>query len=96
VKGVSAMIFLPRASLPPKLTIVIKKISEKDYEITTEPKLEPMVYATFVITFKQCAKNFTVKLAGGKLNLTGENPDFNAILSCISQQSLIPVELQII
>jgi len=90
------MIFLPRSKLPPKLLIIIKKIAEKDYEITTEPKLEPMIFATFVITFKQCAKGFTVKLAGGKLNLSGENPNFNAIVECINQQSPIPVELQIV
>lgn len=88
------MIFLPRASLPPKLLVLVKKVNEREYEITTEPKLEPMVYATFVVTFKQCAKGFSVKLAGGKLNLSGENPNFNSIVECITQQSPIPVELQ--
>lgn len=90
------MIFLPRSSLPPKLRIIVKKINEKEYEIMTEPKLEPVLYATFVMTFKQCAKNYTVKLVGGKLNLSGENPNFNAILSCISAQSVIPIELEVI
>ena len=89
------MIFLPRSSLPPKLLVLVKKVSEKEYEITTEPKLEPMIYATFVMTFKQCAKDFTVKLAGGKLNLSGENPDFNLVLECLKRGSIIPVELQI-
>lgn len=88
------MIFLPRSTLPPKLLLVVKKVAEKNYEITTEPKLEPMIYATFVMTFKQCAKDFTVKLSGGKLNLSGENPNFNSIVECINQQSPIPVELQ--
>ncbi|MEM2272933.1 MAG: hypothetical protein QXX56_01795 [Candidatus Bathyarchaeia archaeon] len=90
------MIFLPRASLPPKLQIIVRKVGEKDYEITTEPKLEPMVFATFVVTFKQCAKNCVVKLSGGKLNLSGEAPDFKTILDCISSQSPIPVELQMV
>lgn len=88
------MIFLPRSSLPPKLLLIIKKIDERQYEITTEPKLEPMVYATFVMTFKQCAKDFMVKLAGGKLNLSGDNPDFNKIVECINKQSPIPVMFQ--
>lgn len=90
------MIFLPRSSLPPKVVIVVKKVAEKDYEITTEPKLDPVVYATFVVTLRQCAKGFTVKLVGGKLTFSGENPDFNAIINCISQQSPIPIELQMI
>ncbi|MEM3565272.1 MAG: hypothetical protein QXK47_00350 [Candidatus Bathyarchaeia archaeon] len=90
------MIFLPRSNLPPKLLVVVKKVAETNYEITTEPKLEPMIYATFVMTFKQCAKDFIVKLSGGKLNLSGENPNFNAIINCINQQSPIPVELQMI
>lgn len=88
---------MPRSSLPPKLRIIVKRVSERDYEVTTEPKLEPVLYATFVMTFKQCAKNYTVKLsAGGKLSLSGENPDFNAILNCISAQSVIPIELEVI
>lgn len=88
------MIFLPRSSLPPKLLLMVKKLSDKEYEITTEPKLEPMLYATFVMTFKNCSKNFTVKLVSGKLNLSGENPDFNLILECVRKGSTIPVELQ--
>lgn len=91
------MIFLPRSSLPPKLRIIAKKIGEKEYEITTEPKLEPVLYATFVMTFKQCAKNYVVRLSGsGKLNLSGEISDFNTILNCISAQSVIPIELEVI
>ncbi|RLF19251.1 MAG: hypothetical protein DRJ68_06155 [Thermoprotei archaeon] len=89
------MIFLPRASLPPKLTIVVKKVSDKDYEITTEPKLDPTVFGTFLIRFKQCSRGAgTVKMAAGKIMLSGENPDFNAILQCMNQGSPIPVELK--
>lgn len=89
------MIFLPRSSLPPKLLVIVKKVNERDFEITTEPKLEPMIYATFVMTFKQCAQGLTVKLAGGKLNLSGENPNFDAVIGCINQNSPIPVEYKI-
>ncbi len=89
------MIFLPRSSLPPKLLVVVKKVDEKSYEITTEPKLEPMVYATFVMTFKQCIQGFSVKLVSGKLYLSGGAPDFNLVLECLRRGSPIPVELQI-
>jgi hypothetical protein len=51
-----------------------------------------MIYATFVMTFKQCAQGLTVKLAGGKLNLSGENPNFDVVIGCIKQNSPIPVE----
>ncbi|MEM1589772.1 MAG: hypothetical protein QW175_05090 [Candidatus Bathyarchaeia archaeon] len=89
------MIFLPRSILPPKLLVIVRKVDERNYEVTTEPKLEPILYATFVMTFKQCARGFNVKLSGGKLNLFGENPDFNLILECLRQGSAIPVELKI-
>lgn len=88
------MIFLPRSQLPPKLTLVVKKIGDKDYEVTTEPKLDPTIFGTFLIRFKQCSKGFTVKMAGGKIILSGENPDFNAIVACMNQGSPIPVELK--
>ncbi|MEM2025873.1 MAG: hypothetical protein QXW94_06245 [Desulfurococcaceae archaeon] len=89
------MIFLPRSQLPPKLVLVVKKLDGNEYEITTEPKLDTTVFGTFLIRFKQCSKGLNVKLTGGKIILSGEKPDFNAIVGCINQGSPIPVELKL-
>ncbi len=72
---------------------MIKKVGEGNYEVTTEPKLDTTVFGTFLIRFKQCAKEANVKLVGGKIIITG-NPDFNALVTCLNQGSPVPVELK--
>lgn len=87
------MIFLPRTQLPPKVTVIVKKLDGNEYEVTTEPKLDTTVFGTFLIRFKQCAKGVSVKLVGGKIIVSG-TPDFNAVVTCLNQGSPIPVELR--
>jgi hypothetical protein len=87
------VIFLPRAQLPPKVTIIVRKLDSDEYEIVTEPKLDTTVFGTFLIRLKQCAKGANVKLTGGKIIVSG-SLDFNAMVTCLNQGSPIPVELQ--
>ncbi|MEM0232395.1 MAG: hypothetical protein QXD66_00280 [Candidatus Nezhaarchaeales archaeon] len=89
------MIFLPRVSLPPKITVIVKKIGESEYEISTEPKLDMAVFGTFLVRVKQCSKNLNVKFSGGRIVLSGENPNFEAIVTCLNEGSPIPVELKV-
>jgi len=87
------VIFLPRAQLPPKLTLIFKKLDGEEYEVVTEPKLDTAVFGTFLIRLKQCSKGLNVKFVGGKILVSGR-PDFNAIITCMNQGSPIPVELK--
>lgn len=89
------MIFLPRVSLPPKITVIVRKTGENEYEISTEPKLDTAVFGTFLVRIKQCSKNLNVKFSGGKILLSGENPDFKAIVVCLNEGSPVPVDLKI-
>jgi len=87
------VIFLPRAQLPPKLTLVFRKLDGNEYEVITEPKLDTAVFGTFLIRLKQCSKGLNVKFVGGKIIVSG-NPDFDAIATCMNQGSPIPVAIK--
>lgn len=88
------MIFLPRASLPPKITVIARKINENEYEISTEPKLDAAVFGTFLVRIKQCSKNLNVKFSGGKILLSGGSPDLKTIVACLNEGSPVPVDLK--
>jgi hypothetical protein len=85
------MIFLPRENIPTELLLIVKKVGEKEYEITTAPQLEPNLHIMLVMTLKKCAKDFIVKFAGGRLIISGENPDFNSAVECLKAGLDIPV-----
>jgi hypothetical protein len=90
------VLFLPRSNFPERLRVIVKKVKQGEFEITTDPQLDPMIFASFVSSFKQCGVGVMVKIIGGKLIVLGDNPDFDAIIRCVGQFLPMPVEYELV
>lgn len=89
------LIFLPR-NLPQKLTLIVKEVDDNSYEMTTEPKIDPLLFTTFYIKLRGCTGGLTIKAVRDKIVLSNGKPDFNAILKCLIQTNpTMSIELKI-